>query len=72
MTVAAPAPEHTAEVAPTRPWRVVLLLGSLIALGPLSIDLYLPALPALTDDLAASPSAVQLTLTGILVGLGVG
>jgi DHA1 family bicyclomycin/chloramphenicol resistance-like MFS transporter len=59
-------------VAPRRPWRVVLLLGSLIALGPLSIDLYLPALPELTDDLSASPSSVQLTLTGILVGLGLG
>jgi DHA1 family bicyclomycin/chloramphenicol resistance-like MFS transporter len=51
---------------------VVLLLGSLIALGPLSIDLYLPALPDLTDDLSASPSSVQLTLTGILVGLALG
>jgi MFS transporter, DHA1 family, multidrug resistance protein len=59
-------------VAPTRPWRVVLLLGALIALGPLSIDLYLPALPGLTDDLSASPSSVQLTLTGILAGLGFG
>jgi DHA1 family bicyclomycin/chloramphenicol resistance-like MFS transporter len=51
---------------------VVLLLGALIALGPLSIDLYLPALPELTDDLSASPSSVQLTLTGMLVGLGLG
>jgi MFS transporter, DHA1 family, multidrug resistance protein len=51
---------------------VVLLLGSLIALGPLSIDLYLPSLPDLTDDLSASPSSVQLTLTGVLVGLGLG
>jgi DHA1 family bicyclomycin/chloramphenicol resistance-like MFS transporter len=51
---------------------VVLLLGALIALGPLSIDLYLPALPGLTDDLSASPSSVQLTLTGILAGLGFG
>jgi len=51
---------------------VVLLLGSLIALGPLSIDLYLPALPKLTRDLSATPSSVQLTLTGILVGLGLG
>ena len=64
----APAPPE----APARPWRTVLLLGSLIALGPLSIDMYLPALPALTDDLTASPSAVQLTLTGVLVGLGLG
>jgi DHA1 family bicyclomycin/chloramphenicol resistance-like MFS transporter len=59
-------------VAPVRPWRVVLLLGALIALGPLSIDLYLPALPDLTGDLSASPSAVQLTLTGMLLGLGLG
>lgn len=74
MTATAPAPAapYLEPVAPTRPWRVVLLLGGLIALGPLSIDLYLPALPDLTDDLSASPSSVQLTLTGILVGLGLG
>jgi MFS transporter, DHA1 family, multidrug resistance protein len=73
-TATAPAPEqqYAEPVAPTRPWRVVLLLGALIALGPLSIDLYLPALPGLTDDLSASPSSVQLTLTGILAGLGFG
>jgi DHA1 family bicyclomycin/chloramphenicol resistance-like MFS transporter len=65
-------PQLTEPVAPPRPWRVVLLLGSLIALGPLSIDLYLPALPDLTRDLSASASSVQLTLTGILVGLGLG
>jgi DHA1 family bicyclomycin/chloramphenicol resistance-like MFS transporter len=68
----APARQYAEPVAPTRPWRVVLLLGALIALGPLSIDLYLPALPGLTDDLSASPSSVQLTLTGILAGLGFG
>ncbi|HYO40268.1 MAG TPA: multidrug effflux MFS transporter [Nocardioidaceae bacterium] len=72
MTATAPPRQYAEPVAPTKPWRVVLLLGSLIALGPLSIDLYLPALPQLTDDLSASPSSVQLTLTGILVGLGLG
>ena len=72
MTATATAPRYAEPVAPQRPWRVVLLLGSLIALGPLSIDLYLPALPELTDDLSASPSSVQLTLTGILAGLAVG
>ena len=72
MTATATTPRYAEPVAPDRPWRVVLLLGSLIALGPLSIDLYLPALPELTDDLSASPSSVQLTLTGILVGLGLG
>jgi MFS transporter, DHA1 family, multidrug resistance protein len=71
-TATATTQQHAEPEAPTRPWRVVLLLGSLIALGPLSIDLYLPALPDLTDDLSASPSSVQLTLTGILVGLGFG
>jgi MFS transporter, DHA1 family, multidrug resistance protein len=72
VTATATTAQHSEPVAPDRPWRVVLLLGSLIALGPLSIDLYLPALPELTDDLSASPSSVQLTLTGILVGLGLG
>ena len=72
MTATPQLEKPVVKVDPTRPWRTVLLLGSLIALGPLSIDMYLPALPALTDDLSASPSAVQLTLTGVLLGLGLG
>jgi MFS transporter, DHA1 family, multidrug resistance protein len=52
--------------------RLVLLLGGLIALGPLSIDLYLPALPAIARDLQASDADVQFTLTGMLLGLAVG
>lgn len=73
MTLTAPQDaEATPAATPPRPWRTALLLGSLVALGPLSIDMYLPALPQLTDDLAASPSQVQLTLTGVLVGLGLG
>ena len=57
--------------APSRR-RVVLVLGALIALGPATIDMYLPALPTIGDDLAATPAQVQLTLTGTLVGLGLG
>ena len=53
-TATTTAGQYAEPVAPTRPWRVVLLLGSLIALGPLSIDLYLPALPDLTEDLPES------------------
>jgi DHA1 family bicyclomycin/chloramphenicol resistance-like MFS transporter len=34
---------------------VVLVLGALIALGPATIDMYLPALPTLGEDLAATP-----------------
>lgn len=52
--------------------RLVLALGSLVALGPLTIDMYLPALPAISTDLNASSAAVQLTLTGTLVGLAGG
>ena len=52
--------------------QLVLVLGALIALGPLTIDMYLPAFPSLAEDLDASDSAVQLTLTGMLGGLAVG
>jgi DHA1 family bicyclomycin/chloramphenicol resistance-like MFS transporter len=51
---------------------LVLLLGALSAFGPLSIDMYLPALPQLADDLHAAPSLVQLTLTACLLGLATG
>ena len=52
--------------------RLVLVLGSLIALGPLSIDLYLPALPTIGGDLHTTVASVQLTLTGTLAGLALG
>jgi DHA1 family bicyclomycin/chloramphenicol resistance-like MFS transporter len=50
----------------------VLVLGSFIALGPLTIDMYLPALPTITGELLTTDAAVQLTLTGTLLGLGLG
>lgn len=50
----------------------VVVLGLLAALGPLSIDLYLPGFPALRADLAASDAMVQLTLAGMTIGLAVG
>ncbi|WP_431920738.1 multidrug effflux MFS transporter [Micromonospora wenchangensis] len=52
--------------------RLVLVLGSLIAVGPLTIDMYLPALPAIAADLMTTSAAVQLTLTGTLAGLALG
>ncbi|MCF6744450.1 multidrug effflux MFS transporter [Blastococcus sp. KM273128] len=65
---AAPAP------APARPGaaRTALTLGAFVALGPLTIDMYLPALPSITDDLLTTSATVQLTLTGTLVGLALG
>ncbi|WP_165362919.1 MFS transporter [Promicromonospora panici] len=41
----------------------------LTTLGPLSIDLYLPAFPALREEFGADDGAVQLTLAGMTVGL---
>ena len=67
MTALAPAPAGPAARA-----RLALLLGGLTAFAPLSIDMYLPGLPALGGDLSAGASAVQLTLTACLAGLAVG
>lgn len=64
-------PPASTEKAPST-LRTILVLGSLVALGPLTIDLYLPALPSITRDLASTSSAVQFTLTGTLIGLAVG
>lgn len=52
--------------------KLVLVLGALISLGPLTIDLYLPALPTIANDLMTTEAAVQLTLTGTLVGVAFG
>jgi DHA1 family bicyclomycin/chloramphenicol resistance-like MFS transporter len=49
-----------------------MLLGSLSAFGPLSIDMYLPALPALSRSFHVGAAAGQLTLTACLVGLALG
>ncbi|RKS09467.1 DHA1 family bicyclomycin/chloramphenicol resistance-like MFS transporter [Nocardiopsis sp. Huas11] len=51
---------------------LALLLGLLSVLGPVSIDMYLPGLPAIADDLDASASVVQLSLTACMVGLAAG
>lgn len=52
--------------------QLVLVLGALSAMGPLTIDAYLPALPQLTADMGATDAQAQLTITGLLVGLGLG
>ncbi|WP_326561717.1 multidrug effflux MFS transporter [Micromonospora sp. NBC_01796] len=66
---ARPAPE---QLNRRQQRRLVLVLGSLIAIGPLTIDMYLPALPTITADLQTTSAAVQLTLTGTLAGLAIG
>lgn len=49
-----------------------LLLGGFTAFGPLSMDLYLPAFPALADQFGTTEAAVQLTLTADVIGLLIG
>jgi DHA1 family bicyclomycin/chloramphenicol resistance-like MFS transporter len=50
----------------------ILLLGALTALGPFTIDLYLPAFPALETSLGVTEAQVQLTLAGTTVGFALG
>jgi DHA1 family bicyclomycin/chloramphenicol resistance-like MFS transporter len=50
----------------------VVILGSIVAIGPLSIDMYLPGLPEITDSLDAEAAAVQLTLTACVAGVAIG
>ena len=67
----------TPSVAARSPQRVVgrplaVLLALLTIFGPISMDLYLPLLPALTLDLGTATSMAQLTITACLIGLALG
>lgn len=55
----------------SRVW-MVIMLGSLTAFGPLSMDMYLPALPNLAIDLNTTASLTQVSLTACLIGLAAG
>ena len=50
----------------------VVVLGLLSAIGPLCTDFYLPALPEITEQLSATGTQTQLSLTAALIGLGLG
>ncbi len=62
------------EEGPSRKQRlqIAVILGAISAIGPLSIDMYLPALPALGADFGAGAALVQLSLTFFLLGLASG
>src|SRR5271169_105103 len=51
---------------------LTLLLAMLTALGPLSMDMYLPSLPDIAHDLQAPTARVQLTISSYLIGFAVG
>ena len=48
----------------------ILVLAMLLSIQPVTTDLYLPALPALTRSLGAQMAAAQLTLSGLLLAFG--
>ncbi len=52
--------------------RITLILGSLSAFAPVSIDMYLPGFPVMTAQLGSSASAIQLTLTAFVISLALG
>ncbi|MFT3767677.1 MAG: multidrug effflux MFS transporter [Minicystis sp.] len=54
------------------PVLLALILGVLTALGPLSIDMYLPSLPTIQRELGTTASLTQLTLAAYFAGLGIG
>lgn len=63
-----PHPDTRIAMPPTT---VVLFLALLLGLQPVTTDLYLPALPGLTQELGAAMSQAQLTLTALLLAFGV-
>jgi DHA1 family bicyclomycin/chloramphenicol resistance-like MFS transporter len=50
----------------------VILLGSLTAMGPVAIDMYLPSLPSIGAGLHASAGETQATVSAFLAGMAVG
>jgi DHA1 family bicyclomycin/chloramphenicol resistance-like MFS transporter len=52
--------------------QLALILGSLSAFAPLSIDMYLPGLPLLAREFGADTAAAQLTLSLFFIGLALG
>ena len=50
----------------------ILMLGALAALPAITTDMYLPSLPAVAQDLEATQAAAQFTMSGMLIGAGVG
>jgi MFS transporter, DHA1 family, multidrug resistance protein len=66
------APQSTVDtpLPAMSPGVVVLVLSLLLGIQPVTTDLYLPALPALTEGFGAPVSQAQLTLTALLLAFG--
>jgi hypothetical protein len=69
--VEAHAPSHMPPAANTLNTipRWLILMGLLTAIGPLAIDMYLPAFPAIVEGLGTTQGEVERTLASYLLGL---
>jgi len=65
-----PSPKTSARIAGMPAALVVLMLALLLGIQPITTDLYLPALPALTASLGAQMAHAQLTLSALLLAFG--
>ena len=59
-------------LSPSKRRGVIVLLGFLIALGPLTLDMYLPAFPAIARDLHTTAALLALTLSSDFIGIALG
>jgi MFS transporter, DHA1 family, multidrug resistance protein len=64
-------PDGEAMTATNGMGRIALVIGLLAMVGPFSIDMYLPALPRVAAELAATPQAVQFTLSAYFAAFGI-
>ena len=62
------APDRASQFPTWLPW----LLGFLTAIGPASIDMYLPAFPAIEASFGVAPGSAQITLASYFAGLAFG
>jgi len=64
--------DHATSFSREAYYRLAVILGALTAMGPLAIDMYLPALPAIARDLGTSAASVQVSLAVYFIGIAVG
>ncbi len=59
-------------MSPSKKFKLVLLLGMLTAIGPFSIDMYLPSFPAIATSLHTTVARISLSLSSFFIGISFG
>ena len=75
MTLPTYSQNETQSGSSSRPdsyWPLVICLGLIAGLAPLSIDMYLPSFPAIRTEFSATAAQIQLTLSGYMLGFTLG